>query len=565
VLRVRSIFLVYIFVVLGVLTTNGQEITAKYIFDTNPLPKELSKTFRQNEFRDSLEFVTYLDSELKDLYMLSYFSASVDSIVSKQNHKTVFLYLGKSYDNIIIRYEAKYNDILRKVNSKYLDNKSLGILDFKYENQKIIDYLDEHAFPNAKVYIDSITFESNLIAGKLIIDRANPVYYGKIKSTGDIKISKSFLQGYTGLKQGKPYNLKKISNAKKLINDLTFASQAEELSLSYKEDTVDVAIPINKVSGNRFDGILGILPNDKTTGKTLITGELNIALQNIFRSAEQIKFEWKKLESSSQTLLIEFMVPYVFNTSFGLSSDLNLVKQDTSFLNANISLSGLYFLGANNYVGLKYLNKTSSSLIDKELYDTEFKDFTINSYGATLKYTNLDYNFNPRKGLDIELEAYLGTKNSPSEDIKTSTQSELKSDMDFFLPLKRRSTVLFSLKAASLNSKQLYTNELFRIGGLSTIRGFNEASIYASSYGIFSLEYRFIFERNSALFAFVDAAWIEKKQENYFYDYPIGAGLGLFFKTKAGIFTISYAMGQQKNEQFAIKNAKIHFGFINRF
>ena len=111
----------------------------------------------------------------------------------------------------------------------------------------------------------------------------------------------------------------------------------------------------------------------------------------------------------------------------------------------------------------------------------------------------------------------------------------------------------------------MFLNELYRIGGLNSIRGFMESSIYASTYSIASFEYRFVFERNSALFTFFDAAWYEKKFEDYYYDYPMGFGFGLFFKTKAGIFTISYAMGQQKNENLNIKNAKIHFGFINKF
>jgi hemolysin activation/secretion protein len=106
-----------------------------------------------------------------------------------------------------------------------------------------------------------------------------------------------------------------------------------------------------------------------------------------------------------------------------------------------------------------------------------------------------------------------------------------------------------------------------RIGGLRTLRGFDEESISASSYSIFSLEYRFLLDQNSFFSVFSDYGLYENNTtgSEYIYDTPLGIGAGISFETKAGIFTFNYAVGSQFGNPIDVRAAKIHFGFINFF
>jgi len=107
---------------------------------------------------------------------------------------------------------------------------------------------------------------------------------------------------------------------------------------------------------------------------------------------------------------------------------------------------------------------------------------------------------------------------------------------------------------------------LFRIGGLKTLRGFDEESIYASTYVIPTLEYRFLFEKNSNLFVFGEGAWYENNNvAEYTQDTPISVGAGINFETKAGIFTLSYAIGKQYGNGFDLRIGKIHAGLTALF
>ncbi|MBQ7490472.1 MAG: hypothetical protein IJT51_08165, partial [Bacteroidales bacterium] len=103
-------------------------------------------------------------------------------------------------------------------------------------------------------------------------------------------------------------------------------------------------------------------------------------------------------------------------------------------------------------------------------------------------------------------------------------------------------------------------------GGTRTLQGFDEMSLYASSYLTAMTEFRFWFAKLSYINVFFNAAWYERKLSgSYYYDYPFGFGLGATFHTKAGNFYISYALGQQRNSPVSFKTGKIHFGLDVRF
>ena len=107
---------------------------------------------------------------------------------------------------------------------------------------------------------------------------------------------------------------------------------------------------------------------------------------------------------------------------------------------------------------------------------------------------------------------------------------------------------------------------MYRFGGLKTLRGFDEASLLASTYGIGKIEYRFILETNSYLLLFFNQAWFENKgRETPVSDTPYGFGAGITFDTKLGIFSFTYALGSQQDSPIEFRAAKIHFGLVNYF
>ena len=115
---------------------------------------------------------------------------------------------------------------------------------------------------------------------------------------------------------------------------------------------------------------------------------------------------------------------------------------------------------------------------------------------------------------------------------------------------------------------QLFNNEAYRIGGFRSMRGFDEESIFSTSYAILRSELRFQLDKDGYVFGFYDGAWFENSSLNRIgvrRDLAQSFGVGTSFGTTAGIFNLSYALGSQRGNPFLIRTAKIHFGYTSVF
>ena len=130
--------------------------------------------------------------------------------------------------------------------------------------------------------------------------------------------------------------------------------------------------------------------------------------------------------------------------------------------------------------------------------------------------------------------------------------------------LSGRNSIFLQNNSSILLSDTYLTNELFRFGGITSIRGFNENSIDASLYAVLNTEYRYQFAPNFYMHSIIDLAYFENevidlKQQLY----SFGIGMGL--ETQAGIFKFNIANGNSEAQNFKFSNTKIHISLSSRF
>jgi outer membrane protein assembly factor BamA len=136
-----------------------------------------------------------------------------------------------------------------------------------------------------------------------------------------------------------------------------------------------------------------------------------------------------------------------------------------------------------------------------------------------------------------------------------------------YFPFGKNNAFKTAVNFGIIQSPQTFRNELFQIGGYKLLRGFDEESIYASQYAVFTAEYRYLVGINSFFFGFSDAGFTKTKfNVSEFSNSFISGGIGLEFETKFGLLNLSYAIGKRDDVKFDIRNSsKIHFGYINYF
>jgi hemolysin activation/secretion protein len=85
-------------------------------------------------------------------------------------------------------------------------------------------------------------------------------------------------------------------------------------------------------------------------------------------------------------------------------------------------------------------------------------------------------------------------------------------------------------------------------------------------YNVTTAELRVLFSTNSYFSVFADWAYVQSKSRTQnLTDQLIGFGAGLALETKIGIFGISYALGTSQQIPLELRNAKVHFGYVNLF
>lgn len=526
-----------------------------------------------------------LEKQLQDVlttcYDNAYLTADYDSIISDSIGSVAYLNFGAQYKWAMLKNGNVDEGVLSEIGfrEKLYNNKPLKYKEVRKVREKIVRYYENNGYPFASVKLDSIIIDGDHISAQMVAEKNKEVKIDSVIIRGTAKIAPIYMYNYLGIKPGSRYDESQLEKVNTRLRELPFVTVKKSASVSFTNKMNKLILNLDKKRASQFDGIVGILPDNKT-GKILFTGDVQLKLQNGLAHGELIDLNWRRLQSQTQDLKARLVYPFILRTPFGLDYNFKLYKKDTTYLDLNQNIGVQYLLSGGDYIKLFYNNINSTLLSASGLEFVTvlppYADVHTNMYGIGTRLERLDYRLNPRKGFSLLMNASAGTKIikknahvNPSVYEKLKLNSTLyNSDvqLSFFIPVGNRSTVKVSDQAAFLYGETTFQIELFRIGGLRTLRGFDEESIYASTYSITSLEYRFILEQNSYLYGFFDQAFYENKSVNaYVNDHPFGFGAGISFETKAGIFSINYALGKQFNNPIELRSGKIHFGIVNYF
>ena len=322
------------------------------------------------------------------------------------------------------------------------------------------------------------------------------------------------------------------------------------------------------------------MPNQEAPNRLLVTGEVKLKLSNLFGTGKIFGFHWQQVRSASPLLRLEYQQPTLLRTRLQLKLAFDFLKQDTAFLSVNRRLALGYPLGNAGQV-TAFANARSSRLGTPPAYRDgnalpDLADVRYASYGLGYEWNTLDDHLYPRRGILIRLEGEAGNKKvlrNPFLDPRlyegitpVAPQLSLRAHAQRYVALSKKSVLVAGFGAAKLISRSLFGNDLYRLGGLSSLRGFNENFFYASQYALGTLEYRFFTDQASYLLLCLDGAWLAAQTvRRHIWDAPFGAGVGVNFRTGTGAFNLIYAMGRSKEQKFGLNFSKIHFGYTSLF
>lgn len=507
----------------------------------------------------------------KLLYLLFFLSLGLNLLFGQNKGKN-------SHYTVYLSIDSTTQAMLKQSNTtSFCKHNVLRLEEYPKFSQQLVSYFENNGFPFVEVRLDSIDIQEEKASAKLTVDRHEYIVFDSIVVNGDAKISKAYLYPYLSWRRKKPFRESVVADIPTKLSELPFVNEISPSSVEFVNDKCYLYLYLSKRKCSQFDGYIGLVPVDERTGKVSVNGELNLDLRNLFKIGERIALQWRSTERYSQNLTVLLNFPYLFRSPIGLNGQFDLDKKDTSYLTMNYEIGLQYSFMGNSY-GRVYFNYSTSRILVASFLSAEsgLMDYGKSLYGIEFSVRRLDYLYNPRKGFSCRLNGAVGRrkiiKNAKADpmfyegmELRTSNY-RLTADVTGYVPLHKRFVLVMGLNGGTMFGNKLYINELFRIGGMNSLQGFDEKALYCSSFVIALTELRFLFARRSYINAFFNAAWYERNiPENYYRDMPFGFGLGLSFDTKTGLFYLSYALGKQKNGSISFKTGKIHFGIKVNF
>ena len=495
-------------------------------------------------------------------YRLGYIESTVQSVTKNTSETVAQLMLGPKYESVQI-----YGD---KVLFELLDLKPIettGSLSYHQTKvselevlmNQLTDALASKSFPFASVTLKNIIpIDKTTLKADLVVVTKQARQLNTVEIKGYDKFPRSFIKHYLGIKTNIPFDLKAIQTKTETLDQLSFTNQLRPAEVLFTQDTTSVYLYLEKNKSNRFDGFLGF-GSEETTGNLELNGYLYLNLVNNLNYGESFVLNYRSDENDLKTFESKLTLPYLFKSPIGSELKLNIFKKDSTFTTAEQSVNLFYQLNPKQrlFVGIK----TAQSNALEPIESSTIIDYKTNAY--ELRYT---YQNRTPKDLLFPVKSQMEVRFSRA----SRKTSALKTNQNIYLikaahlfNLNKSNSLYINLNAQGIDSKNYVSNELLRFGGIRTIRGFEENSINASSFGVLASEYRLRLSPSLYVHSIIDAAYFNTPIKSDQKLVGIGFGFGLL--TEAGLLKFNLANGQLENQNFRFSDSKVHLSLTATF
>jgi outer membrane protein assembly factor BamA len=555
--------------------------------ETEAADQVLLRRYRlKTNFPDSLAVLREMRELVLALQSESYLTASADELRWRRDTVRVQLYVGEKFRWARLRNGNLGDGLLTRAGyrEKLYRNQPFQPQEWTRLQERILREAENQGYPFATVRLDSAQLRGADIEGRVLLERGPVIVFDSLQIVGNTTIRKRFLTKYLQIYPGQPFSQQRVEEAARRLRQLPYLQLKAEPEVRFARGRARVYLLLEDRTANQFDAIVGILPNP-TPGlgqkRVQLTGDVTIALRNIKGGGKGLGLQWRKTDASSQQLDAQYAHPTFFGTPLELGATFNLYRQSipsNAFQTLRPRLQLTYPTARSGRISF-FTEWRSSRLLAADSLATELPaniDSRFTSYGLDYTWTTLDDLYFPRSGLLASGQASVGSKiiskNSVLDETLyqdlplRTTQVSVGTRIERYTRIGRGGVLFTRLRGEALFNQRLFLNDLFRLGGLSTLRGFNELDFYASQYAVGTAEYRQFTSADAYLFAFVDQGYLRRdilteKSTNS----PTGVGVGLSFRTGAGQFQFVYALGRDNQQKLALNAGKIHFGITSRF
>ncbi|TKS57624.1 BamA/TamA family outer membrane protein [Mesohalobacter halotolerans] len=465
------------------------------------------------------------------------------------------LNLRKKYNVVYIKNHSAFTDVFNNM-EPYVKIEDLPERLFVTLNQ-----LSKEGKPFSQVKLKEIEFnESDTVFAKIDLNESPKRTLDKIVIRGYDKFPQAFLKHYCNVKIGAVFNREQLLKQSEQLDALRFVNQTKTPQVQFTKDSTNLFLYLDRSQANSFDGFLGFNNSDENDFQLI--GNIDLSLVNNFNAGEEINLNYRNDGNAQEWFDVGLRLPYIFQSRFSIEAGLNFFKQDSTFSNNAQRLKLDYQVTQNINLGLNTKIESSTNLLDAENQINDIQDFDKSRYGLEAVYNK------PKRFSSLFLSTQYVNLNFGIARRQTQTLEEdqqyisLKARQIF--KIDKRQYVYLGLDSGFLSSEQYLSNELYRLGGINSIRGFAENRFFANLFGTIQTEYRYILGSNLYIHSVLDYGFYENDIDRFSENlYSLGVGFGI--ETRAGVLRLIFANGGSDTQNIEFKNTQIHLKFLTVF
>jgi hypothetical protein len=541
---------------------------------------------------DSIQMTSDIKKHLQSIQKSGYLYCQIDTTYCHVDTCISRIYKGSKYSIQSLTWSDELTPILAQsgIKNHLIKGRSIDSIQFNALLLAVVDHYSRHGYPYALAKIDSVSWINNKLHGRLNFDKGLLIELDSFILESRLRIQRDFLPKLLNLKQGDFYDYAKIDAIPSRLSQLPYMKLTQQPLVRFVNQKANIYLKIEPVPSSRFDLLIGVLPKIVNgSRKWNITGDVLAELNNSLGYGEYLYAQYKGLKPDNAEVLLKATVPYIGRSRVGGHMDFRFYRNATDHVDLYFDGGGQYILNGTNNLRILY-NYRSSRLVQPDTIAIVASkrlppqlDVVYTGGGVSLEVRKLDYRFNPTRGYNLLGQSSIGRRKvlenytisrleGFEQSYDTLKASSLQAELYFlsalYIPIKDWATVkLGNTSGLKYNKDGVRTNEYMRIGGNRTLRGFAEEVILTDMYSYVTVEFRFVFDKNSYLsLPFIDYGVTRIIQDGkHILDRVYGVGLGLNFATKAGIFNVSFATGSNLGNPLDFSKLKVHFGYVSQF
>nr|WP_223845649.1 hypothetical protein [Flavobacterium selenitireducens] len=479
---------------------------------------------------------------------------------SKANDST-FAYkfaLGSRTKNIHI-YIGKDRDLKALAFPTEKDTISLPIEQTETYLNNALQALEKKGYSLAKLQLVNLRKKGLSLLADLRIETGKQRVVNDIVFSGYDKMPEGHKRNIRRLYKNKTFNQETLQNLYNDVGKYRFINQTKYPEILFTTDTTKVYVYVEKAKPSRFDGLIGFA-NDEQSSKLVFSGYLDLLLVNFVNTGEEFSLYWKSDGKEQRTFNASIELPYIFKSRFGLKAALNIFKQDSTFQNTRTAIDIGYYFNYNTRLYLGYQSTESSDIQNQN-------NFSINDYKNRFATANLDFvdfkvdDFLFPEKTRLFFKAGIGSRDS---NLQKNGQFFAEANLRHNFYLNEKNVVNVRSLNYYLSSDSYIINELYRFGGINSIRGFNESSLQANFLSSILTEYRYVLAPNLYVHSIIDYGYFIDETSNM-RDSLLGLGFGFGLQTRTGLLNLVYANGSTGDQEIKLSNSIVHLSLKANF